>query len=449
MQTTRFPRRALQPKRLTLALAAAWPALALAAPASDSAYRTDAQSTHVEDATSKGIGTVNMITCIMSALRADALVNQGNYLALVDESKCDNNRASADNSSGSSSNAPSYMHGIVNSTRATNSDPMRMKAWLSMPQDGQGMTIFVNLTATTAPSDTNPYGDFRIDYCGQPDAMPGQCMMNGYLIGGASGIQYFEVERGGGGGGGGGQSIKQLALTRSGADGGSGRLSYAEDGNPQAYSFAYDAAHFLRSNGTQEQCFSRLATEADASVWRYGLYDSSTGARITRNSGFPIEYLSGAGTVRGYMGYWGLSVPGDAAAPANGDTVYKVDYGNNGAVKTAYTYAGAAGRLTKYSKTTKPLVDIDGVRFTLWVNDRSEVEGGGNHSPGQYEIYWKQDDGNFVVAGTMDCNNGPCVTRDATSDVRIAASYFSTRGGVRGFSQALGGSCSSRSRTAI
>ena len=44
---------------------------ALSAPAADSAYLTDPQQSHVEDATSKGIGQVNMITCFMGNTGAD------------------------------------------------------------------------------------------------------------------------------------------------------------------------------------------------------------------------------------------------------------------------------------------------------------------------------------------------------------------------------------------
>src|SRR5688572_17046080 len=100
-----------------------------APPAAGSAYFTDAQSSHVEDATSRGIGTVNMIACIMSAMKPDQLVNKGDYIALVDESKCDpESRSSTSQSSGSSSGAQSdFMTAVVNSTRATNNDPMLAK----------------------------------------------------------------------------------------------------------------------------------------------------------------------------------------------------------------------------------------------------------------------------------------------------------------------------------
>ena len=103
---TRHPLRLTQ---LVLAVAAALPAVVCAAPASDSAYRTDLQNSHVEDATSQGIAQVNMITCFMSAMRPDALVNKGNYIALLDKNKCDPNARSDSGNSGSNnagSNAP-------------------------------------------------------------------------------------------------------------------------------------------------------------------------------------------------------------------------------------------------------------------------------------------------------------------------------------------------------
>ena len=56
--------------RCSSALAmAVYAVLASADPASTSAYFTDPQQSHVEDATSEGIGQVNMITCIMASMR--------------------------------------------------------------------------------------------------------------------------------------------------------------------------------------------------------------------------------------------------------------------------------------------------------------------------------------------------------------------------------------------
>lgn len=52
--------------RAGLALALTLPLLAYAAPGSSSPYVQDVQNTHVEDATSRGVNQVNMITRILS-----------------------------------------------------------------------------------------------------------------------------------------------------------------------------------------------------------------------------------------------------------------------------------------------------------------------------------------------------------------------------------------------
>src|SRR5438270_2723418 len=104
-----------------LVLLAAGSPLAIAAPPAASAYFTDAQSSHVQDATSESIGQVNMITCVVHAMRPDALVNQGAYVALIDKNKCDAEKASsASSDSSGASQAPDYMTAVVNSTRASN-----------------------------------------------------------------------------------------------------------------------------------------------------------------------------------------------------------------------------------------------------------------------------------------------------------------------------------------
>src|SRR5688572_27587436 len=117
-----------------------------AAPPSSSAYVTDLQSSHVEDETSRGIGQVNMITCIMSALRPDALVNEPSYIALVDEAKCDpESRSSAANSgSDGAQGAASYITATVTASRESNDDPMRTKGWLDFADDEMNATIHVN-----------------------------------------------------------------------------------------------------------------------------------------------------------------------------------------------------------------------------------------------------------------------------------------------------------------
>src|SRR5690242_9771161 len=132
--------------RATLALALLKCSAAYADPPAGSAYIADPQHSYVEDATSRGIGQVNMITCIMSAMRPDALVNDGAYIAMVDMQKCDPNaRASTDNAGGATG-ASTYATATVNSTRTSNNDPMRARIWIDDPETPDAV-ISVNVSA--------------------------------------------------------------------------------------------------------------------------------------------------------------------------------------------------------------------------------------------------------------------------------------------------------------
>jgi hypothetical protein len=411
---------------------------ALAAPPAGSPYYSDPQQSHVEDATSKGVQQVNMITCLMHSMRPDATVNDGPYIALVDEAKCtpqggDNSGGSA--SSSDASQASSYMTAVVDSTRASNSDPMRARIWIEMnDEQGQG-TIFVNTSVSGAASASAPYGIFRLDFCGRGDGQP-DCLMRGYL-GASSGLSYYEEENNEHE-----QKTVALRLSSAGTTSGGGSMQLDEGSEHLAFTFAYDQDHFRRDDGNGDQCFSRDASDpaTGLSVWRYGLYDASSGERVTRNSGFPIEYTNGGQTYHGYLSYWGLSLPPDAQQTlANGATVQKVDYSSNGPPsRTDYTLVRAGGKLLKHSKHTRTLAEIDKIRFNTWVGDVTGFYAGAVANS-QYILYWDDAAGTFKVTGRMDCSSGRCETQDLQSEQSVAYSFWSNQGGVRGWSEALGG----------
>jgi hypothetical protein len=410
---------------------------AQADPPSTSAYVTDPQNSYVEDATSKGIGQVNMITCIMSALRPDALVNEGPYNALVDQTKCDSNsRSSADNAN-SDSQSSTFVKGTVDSTRASNSDPMRAKIWLDDPDGSSGALIYVNVSATEPPSTDNPYGVFRLDYCGRVTGDP-TCLFNGFLEGATSGVSYFEQEQGQGGAG-----TKALRLSATSTSSGVGNLQMDEGGNQALFAFAYDADYYRRSDAAGDQCFSRDARDPETgmSVWRYGLYDSVTGDRIERQSGFPIDYTHDGVVYQGFLGYWGLSLPQDALATlASGNTVEKVDYSSgNQPTKTSYTVVKAGGKLTKYTRHARTLNGIDRIKFTTFVGLNANTFFPGAQSNTQYELYWDDATGVFKVTGQMSCGNNGCTTLALDTVQDVPASFWALQGGIQGYSQALGG----------
>jgi hypothetical protein len=426
-------------KRISLSALATFaiastPVLAADPPAS-SAYFTDPQHSHVEDATSRGVGQVNMITCIMSAMRPDALVNDGAYIALVDMQKCDADARAATDSAGTTG-ASNYATATVNSTRASNSDPMRARIWIDEPESPDAV-IAVNVSASAAPTAGNPYGEFRLDYCGNMAGTAG-CAFNGFLEGTPTGVSYFEREQGDGGSG-----TKALRMTASSTTSGGGRLHMEDPNNSATFSFAYNADYYRRSDDSGEQCFARDARDPDTgmSVWRYGLYDATTGARIERNSGFPIEYSHAGTRYQGYLGYYGLSLPSAAQdALVNGDTVEKVDYGNGGTpTRTPYSVVKAGGKLMKYTRHVRTLREIDKVKFNTFIGMEAGTFFAGAEPNAQYELYWDDAAGNFKVTGQMSCGNNGCSTQALPSVQAVDASFWAPRGGIQGWSQQLGG----------
>ena len=425
----------------SLVLAAAVASPAFAAPAASSAYGSDVQTSQVEDATSQGIGQVNMIACIMHALRPDALVNQGNYVALVDKNKCDQDKRSSTANSGTTSDgataAASYVTAVVNSSRASNTDPMIVKTWLELEEQGVKQTIFVHISASQAPSASNSYGVFRLDYCGKMDGGTG-CPSRGYLEGMTTGLNFYQLDDNG-------QNSQTTALrlvTASGASG-SGRLQTDSPFEHSAFTFAYDGTLYRRADDNGEQCFARDASDPDTglSIWRYGLYDATSGERITRNSGFPIEFASGGTTYNGYLGYYGLSLPAEANdALTNGSTVEKVDYSSgNSPTRTSYTVLKAPGRLTKYTRHTRTLHSMDKIKFQTFVDMNGDSFFAGAQPNTQYELYWDDAAGHFIVTGAVNCGDNGCQTSDLPSPQTVSLSYWSSRGGAQGWSQSLGG----------
>ena len=426
---------------VALAVAAALGSQAHAAPGSTSAYRTDNQTSQVQDATSSSIGEVNMIACIMHALSADQLVNQGAYLALVDKNKCDSEKRSSTSNAGSTSDgaqaAASYLTATVNSTRASNNDPMISKVWLDLEEEGFHQTIYVHVAATAAPTATNAYGVFRLDYCGKMEGMSG-CPSRGYLEGATNGLNFYEL-----GSDGTDTESTALRLETASATGGNGRLVSDTQNGLNAFLFAYDSSYFRRADDNTDQCFTRDASDPDTgmSIWRYGLYDANSGARVDRNSGFPIDVTAGGTVYHGYLGYFGLSVPFEAqTALQNGSTVEKVDYSSgNTPTRTSYSVVKSDGKLTKYTRHTRTLHTMDKIHFTTFVGMDAAGFYSGAGPNSQYELYWDDARGTFVATAQMACDQNGCQSQDLPSPQDVNLSYWAMRGGVQGYSQSLGG----------
>lgn len=434
MNPAKFVRLALLPGALLCSGAA------FAAPPASSPYSTDVQNSHVEDATSEGVGQVNMIACIMAAMRPEAFVNQGAYNALVNEAKCEPSGSADAAASGDAAQAPKYMTATVNATRASNSDPMISKIWIVQEEEGKQTFIDVHVSATAAPTPSNPYGSFQLFFCGHEPAST-TCRMNGFLEGSDAGVRYFQTETRDDGNGL-ETSNTALKLSASGTSSGGGRMQMDRGSQSSVFNFAYNASLYVRDDGNDTQCFSRDASDPETgmSVWRYGLYDATTGERISRNSGFPIDFSSGGQTWHGYLGYSGLSLPSAAMdALHSGDTVQKVDYSGQGATKTNYTVVKAGGRLLKFTRQQRTLAAMDRIKFTAFVGSNVAGFFSGAVPNTQYEMYWDDASGNFKVTGRMNCGPNGCQTIALANEQPVSVAFWQGQAGIQGWSNSLGG----------
>jgi hypothetical protein len=379
-----------------------YPISAVAAPAAGSPYYTDVTNSYVQDQTSQIMRNLNNILCFMGAMAPDLVVNGGNYIALVDKNICEEG-----GSGGQSTNqGADYTSVVVNSSRASNNDPMIAKAWLEFTEGISTNKISVYASATQAPSTTLPYGIFRMDYCGKKGVLTNCLSDRGFIDASSTGLAFYSA---------GIDNLQvystALRLNASSNTAGSG---IAQDVNPyegdSTFTFAYNANYFVRSDetGANPQCFDRSQANAKESVWRYGLYDATTGERIDRNSGFPIEYTDAGTTYNGYIGYYGLWTQGPE--PTSGATVQQVNYGANGATKVPYTLQKTGGKLHKYTTATRTLAQLDKITFWYFAPVTIPASGTAIMDAGsQYELYWDNTGGTFKVSGKQDFNSGNMV----------------------------------------
>lgn len=405
---------------------------ALAAPPTSGAYVTDQTQSHVQDATSDGLRLPNTVLCYMNATGANqtAVVNQGSYLALVDEVKCDNSggAANSDSTSSGASSAPRYIRAVVNSSRSDNNSALLGKIWFTqdeMHTAGGGTTtglIYARLSASVPASDTAPYGVFHTDFCGVADGASA-CGFYGYAEGSGASVSAFETEEG--------QRTTSMVLTGT-TTSGQGRVKLSETGRGFAadWVFAYDSQYFHRANaaGSNEQCFDRSFARAEKTAWRYGVYKAD-GARLERNGGFPIK----AGGVYGYVGYWGLWLPGGATLN-DGDTVTRYSYSNQQAASGDYTLVRKDGRLKKMALHHTTLDGIRNVPFFFWVNQTFTDSGNVVRQQGtNLEVRWNGVQ--FVITGVAQ--NGP-VTPDLAGNT-VPDAVLQSSWNINSWSQSLGG----------
>ena len=416
---------------------------------SSSDYGKDQTQVYVHDQTSQSFKTVNMILCMMGQLKYDAMLNKGNYVALVDQNVCSSNRDSASTNSQNSNNesgassAPNYMTWIVNSTRADNSSPEVVETWVHQPEQGQqnqpgyqpAMMIYAKATVTNGVSSANPFGLFSLNYEGhmvnQDGSVNPQIAMNGHLgttvdATGKVILQYYESDANPQYNG---NDTYAAALSRS-SDGSSGDGTVAQtfpagdtyDKSGQT-NFAFNSSYFYRGSSVNNAtCFDR--THFNESAWSYGLYNS-TGGHVNVNSGFPVTDSNGD---QGFIGYWGMMLDNPTATITDGMALTEQTF-NGGAAKTG-TLLLRKGRLMKYTRKNMTLGQMADIPFMYY--DQSLNNGQG----GQIQAIWNSTSSEFEETGTQNTNNPGMFTPVPNTPLPLT-SLQGTQ--INAYSQALNG----------
>ena len=405
-------------------------AAAQAAPPADSPYVTDVQNLYVQDETAQGIGSLNMVLCVVGSMDAGDLVNAGPYVALVDMNKCQSAKG-GDNSN--AAGATNYANAIVNVTRTSNSVPMIAKVWLSFTQDGNPINVYAYLSATQSPAQAPPYGTFRLDYIGESGGNVG---FNGYIDSTTPGvIEFLET--------GAQSSDTALAMSASSTTSGSGTMYIGNtsggNGGAAEFNFAYDPNYFHRSDGTNDQCFDRSKANASLAVWQYGTYNANDGTRVDQaHPGFPVLATSGGGSYYGFANYWGINFQGldvTDGTPVSGVTVTDQRPGNT----TSYGLNKVGGKLTQWSQVSSTLGALDGIPFT-YGGDLTGLTAGNSNVTGfnNWVMQWNSGAGNFTIVGIQNCGNNGCVTSTLSPVATVNADAFDTVP-VSGWANSYGG----------
>jgi hypothetical protein len=375
----------LPPEQISVVTPIDGSALPPAAPdfAVDSDYARDVARVHVYDPAIEPLSLVNMILCLVSQTGADQLVNEPAYLAQVNHSQCETGEDEGSSGTGQASGAVDQFElWTVSSTRASSDAPQSVHYWVPEEDDGQALTIFIDMLVTRGVELEFPFGEFSLDFAGAPDVTGldtpvfGGALSAGLLPSGQSAFGLFfrkgdvtqaQIP---------GEHAEETGATvvaRADLQGGiacvrrrSRESPGGGDSGLQAdeYRIVYDDTHFLRAlNGGAPEAFHR--DQFVENVWRYNLYHASgpeAGERVELESGFGFRTAAGD---YGWIGYWGLWTP-PGVEVASGDTITRDEFGHAGA---SYTVFQAPGKLIRNTRHTLALDQLDGRTFQWWSFD--------------------------------------------------------------------------------
>ena len=339
-------------------------------------YDSDPVRFWVHDESMEPLDTVNMILCMLAQTGYDDpdVLNAGPYLCLVG---CDD-RGGAPVSGGREGAALNLEEWIVDSSRAAAADPHVVKFWVKTKGNVPGTNneppavIYGRLTISESPSATLPYGRFTLNFKqllataqhnstatlfqGTLSTVPRQDGQAEFMFFNAFGDVTATPAPNTG-------AYRMRTRLVGSASGASGR-AYSELWNKyhngtsvqstrDEYFLEFNSNYLARKRvGTANTTQVLDRNNFTTTVFRYGVYDAQSGARIKRLSGFGVDTAAGR---HGWAGYHGLWFP-DEVTITNGQALFRRSFDSS--TPTQYNAVIADGRLQKMTRTSSTLGNI-------------------------------------------------------------------------------------------
>lgn len=342
-------------------------------------YETDPTRMWVRDDSMETLDTVNMILNSLSQTKYADQTNAGAYRALVENKE----RGSGGGERGNE--GTEYEEWVVESTRANNSAPQVVKFWVHQKEAmGQNVEAYIYglLTVRTEPTDSQPLGDFTLNFKSIRTTLPSTStdtmfqgylrtvprtdsqtelefyMWNGDVDGTVPSGEFHTRER-----------VHVIGDPSADTGRAYSEYKYVANGVPNVGSFTDQGEYQMQFNA--DYVALRDVTNSNALdvkdrnnfttyVFNYGVYDATTETRVAQLSGFPIEDTNGN---YGFAGFHGIWFP-EGITVSDGMPVLRRSFSNN--TTTPYTVVVVPGRLEKRTRTALTLGDIIDEQFELF-----------------------------------------------------------------------------------
>ena len=378
----------------------------------NSAYSLQEGQFFMSDDLQDNLTMPSFLLCFMTQLAADQMAGPSSvtYLALVDEASCDANSqvaqgaqveskaAAASAKAGAASIA--YTKVTVNVSQASGNDPMVVKAWVPVDQDGTATTVYTYGSVTDTVSDSAPYGEFSFNYTGYiPGA--GVDFIKGKMSASGSQILWYEEFYDN-------ESEQwydgKATINLGSGTSGNGAVQYVGEAGLDVAAYAYTADNFCRQvklrNGSSisqdEACFFTDEAKGKKEVFNYSLYDSSTGDLHDLSSGgFGIKYTSGGTTKYGFADFNGVHFDETTSKGLSDGQTFTVADPSNSRNGDSVTLDIISSSLRKITQSKVSLNSLDGVRINAFLDSNSDVAN--LSTTGEYNMSYDSTNNRFVA----------------------------------------------------